>query len=340
MSMHEALLYEKLPDIYVRCDVCQWRCCIAPEKAGVCKRYENRGGILYSLNYARASSMAADHVEKKPLYHFHPGTLCFSMGSWGCNFHCPGCQNWAIACATKLKMDAGMQEISPEAAIKLAQAYKCHGLSWTYNEPTMWLEYTRDVARLAYQAGLYTAYVTNGYLTPRSLDTLGPYLQAYRVDVKGFGAKTYNKLAKITDWHSVLESASRAKNKWGMHVEVVTNLIPTINDDDEQLRGIADWIVSDLSELTPWHITRFHPQYKMLDAPATPLETMERARDLGHRAGLRFVYLGNIRSHQGVDTVCYRCQNLIVRRDGFHAEVFGLNGSQCKFCGAELNIRL
>ena len=339
-AMHKALLYETLPDTYVRCNTCQWRCRLAPSQAGICHSYENQGGVLHNLNYARVSSMSADPIEKKPLYHFHPGMLCFSLGSWGCNFHCSGCQNWTIACAAKAKMDAGKHETSPESAVKLARDYRCHGLSWTYNEPTMWLEYTCDAARLARQASLYTAYVTNGYLTPEAIDALGPYIQAWRVDVKGFGTVAYKKIAKITNWRAVLDSASRAKNKWGMHVEIVTNIIPTVNDDGEQLKSIADWIVSELGELTPWHVTRFYPQYEMLDIPATPLETLECARDIGRQAGLKFVYLGNVGSHQNNDTVCYNCQSLVVRRDGFGAEVLGLNGSRCNRCKAELNFRV
>jgi pyruvate formate lyase activating enzyme len=338
--MIEALLYEKLPDSFVRCNICQWRCRIAPEKDGVCRRYENRGGKLFNLNYGRASSLAADPIEKKPLYHFYPGTEVFSMGSWGCNFHCPGCQNWTIACATQHDMDADKEEISPAAAINLTQGYKCRGISWTYNEPTMWFEYTLDCAKLARKANLYTAYVTNGYMTPEALDMLGPYLQAWRVDLKGFNEETYKKLAKITHWKGILEVAARARKKWNMHVEIVTNVTPTVNDDDEQLKGIAAWIASELGELTPWHITRFYPQREMQDFPATPMDTLERALDIGRQAGLKFVYLGNVGSHKTANTVCYNCHNLIVRRDGFHADVLGLDGSRCKFCGVDLNFRV
>jgi pyruvate formate lyase activating enzyme len=340
MKLYEALLYEKLPESFVRCNTCQWRCRIAPEKEGVCRRYANHGGRLYNLNYGRASSVAVDPIEKKPLYHFYPGSLVFSLGSWGCNFHCPGCQNWTIACATQEDMDADKREISPEASIQMAQGYKCQGIAWTYNEPTMWFEYTLDSARLARAAGLYTAYVTNGYMTPEALDIIGPYLQAWRVDVKGFSEATYKKLAKITHWRGILEVASRARNKWNMHVEIVTNVTPGINDDDGQLKGIAHWIATELGELTPWHITRFFPQREMRDFLATPVTTLEHARDIGHQAGLKFVYLGNVGPHETSNTICYNCHNLIVRRDGFHADVLGLKGSNCNFCGVDLNFRV
>jgi pyruvate formate lyase activating enzyme len=203
----------------------------------------------------------------------------------------------------------------------------------------MWFEYTLDSAKLAQQAGLYTAYVTNGYMTPEALDMLGPYLGAWRVDIKGFNDETYKKLAKITHWRGILEVASRARQKWNMHVEVVTNITPGINDDDEQLKGIAGWIAAELGELTPWHITRFYPQRDMLEYPPTPLDTLAHAMDIGREAGLKFVYPGNVDAHDTANTICYNCHNLIVRRDGYHTDVLGLDGSKCKYCGAELNFR-
>lgn len=337
--MRQALLYEKLPDSMVRCGTCQWRCKIAPGKAGVCKMYQNRAGTLYNMNYAQASSVAVDPVEKKPLFHLFPGSLCFSLGGWGCNFHCGGCQNWEISCAG-VPADGGSHEVKPEDAIRLAVEYKCQGIAWTYNEPNIWLEYTLDSARLARERGLYTVYVTNGYATPEALDLLGPHLTAWRVDIKGFSDEAYRKLARITHWRGILEVARRAKEKWSMHVEVVTNIIPTINDDDAQLSGIAGWIAKDLGELTPWHITRFHPDYNMPELEATPVSTLERALDIGQRAGLKFVYTGNVPGHEAENTVRYNCHNLIVRRVGYKTEVLGLNGSRCRFCGVELNFRV
>jgi pyruvate formate lyase activating enzyme len=338
--MREALLYEKLPDSYVRCHTCQWRCRIAPDKTGVCKMYQNQAGILYNMNYGRASSVAVDPIEKKPLFHLFPGSLCFSLGGWGCNFHCADCQNWEISCVNMPDVGRGTREVGPEMAINLAKGYNCQGIAWTYNEPTMWFEYTLDSAKLAREQGFYTVYVTNGYITPEALDVIGPYLTAWRVDVKGFTNEFYRKLAKISHWRGILEVAKRAKDKWGMHVEVVTNIIPGMNDDDTQLNGIARWIASDLGELTPWHVTRFHPQYNMLDLPSTPISTLEHACDIGRQAGLRFVYLGNVPGHASENTVCYNCKNLIVRRVGYQTEVLGLNGSRCKFCGVELNFRV
>jgi pyruvate formate lyase activating enzyme len=333
----EAMLYETLPGGRARCDVCQWRCVINPGKLGVCRMRINRDGKIFAMNYAEVSSMAPDHIEKKPLFHFFPGTYAFSLGGWGCNFHCKGCQNWEISCAD---IPRGSRQLLPEREIELTKDYNCQGIAWTYNEPAIWLEYTLDSAKLAKENDLYTVYVTNGYATPESLDAIGPWLDAWRVDVKGFTDAFYRELAKIPHWRGILDVARRAKEKWHMHVEVVTNIIPTMNDDEEQLRGIASWIRDDLGELTPWHVTRFHPLHEFTNLSATPLATLEKAYQIGKKAGLKFVYLGNVPGHEYENTVCYSCGKMVVRRIGYDTEVVGLNGSKCKFCGAELNFRL
>ena len=337
--MHEALLYEKLPDHRVRCHTCQWRCRIGPEKHGVCGMYQNRGGTLYNLNYAMVSSAAADPVEKKPLFHFHPGTRCLSLGSLGCNFHCRHCQNWEISTASSGFLANGCREISPQQAVETAVQSRCRGIAWTYNEPVIWLEYTLDGARLAREQGLYTVYVTNGYATPEALDAIGPYLDAWRVDIKGFSDDFYRTLSKIPRWREILAVTERAQDRWNMHVEVVTNIIPTMNDDDQQLEGIANWIRDELGELTPWHVTRFHPQHKMMHLTPTPLSTIERAYEIGKKAGLKFVYAGNVPGHQSESTKCHSCGKTSVQRFGYQTMVAGLNGSKCKFCDAELNFR-
>ncbi len=338
--MHEALLYEKLSDSRVGCNICQWHCKISPDKFGVCRMYHNKDGILYNMNYAMASSVNVDPIEKKPLYHFHPGSLCYSLGSWGCNFHCQHCQNWEISCVELTQtIEASSRKIPPEAAIKYTKDSRCQGIAWTYNEPTMWFEYTLDSAKLAKQNKLYTVYVTNGYMTPEALDVIGPYLDAWRVDVKGFSDAFYRDLAKVPRWRGILEAAERAKHKWNMHVEVITNIIPTMNDDDEQLQGIAGWIHDKLGELTPWHVTRFYPQHNLMNVPPTPVSTLERACEIGKKAGLKFIYTGNVPGHKNENTICYSCGKLVVQRAGYQTKVVGLKDSKCQFCGAELNFR-
>ncbi|MFC2017949.1 AmmeMemoRadiSam system radical SAM enzyme [Chloroflexota bacterium] len=334
-NLHQSILYEELTGSRVRCQVCQWRCVIVLGKVGVCKMYQNNEGKLYTLNYAVVSSTAVDPIEKKPLFHFFPGSQVFSLGTWGCNFHCRDCQNWEIAIAKPARES---QIISPQAAVDLARRYNCGGIAWTYNEPSVWFEYTLDSARLARENNLYTVYVTNGYLTPEALDTIGPFLDAWRVDIKGFSDAFYRKLAKIHRWQGILEVAKRAKDKWDMHVEVVTNIIPTMNDDDEQLKGIANWIYSELGELTPWHVTRFYPHHNLSHLSPTPIHTLERALAIGRGAGLKFIYTGNVPGHQSENTICYSCGKLLVKRHGYSTELVGLDGSRCRFCGADLNI--
>ena len=337
--MHEAMLYEKLPNSRVRCNTCQWRCKIGLDKYVVCGMYQNKDTTLYNLNYAVVSSVAADPIEKKPLFHFFPDTLAFSLGTLGCNFHCKHCQNWEISAVDSRTVQRGCQEMQPQLAVELTKRYGCQGIAWTYNEPTIWFEYTLDSARLAKENNLYTVYVTNGYATPEALDTIGPYLDAWRVDIKGFSDSFYRDLAKVPHWREILEVARRAKAKWNMHIEVVTNVIPTMNDDDEQLEGIANWIRDELGELTPWHVTRFYPHHHLMHLPPTPVSTLEHAYDIGRKAGLKFVYAGNVPGHQSESTVCYSCGNLIVQRFGYQTEVVGLEDSKCRFCGAELNFR-
>jgi len=336
--MREALLYRRLAGSKVQCDTCQWRCKIAPGNSGVCRMYRNIDGVLHSLNYAEVSSAAVDPIEKKPLFHFHPGSRVFSLGTWGCNFHCRGCQNWQIACTDAAIIAQESRIISPEDAVKLALREGCGGIAWTYNEPAVWFDYTLESAKLAKSNGLHTVYVTNGYLSQEALDMIGPYLDGYCVDVKGFSDELYRDLARIAHWHGILDMAERAMHKWGMHVEVVTNIMPSMNDDEEQLEGLATWIFDKLGDLTPWHVTRFYPQHEMMHVSPTPVSSLERAYEIGKRAGLKFVYTGNVPGHNGENTRCYSCGSKVIGRVGYSIDVAGLEGSRCASCGADLNI--
>ncbi|TAK36538.1 MAG: AmmeMemoRadiSam system radical SAM enzyme [Chloroflexota bacterium] len=338
-TTRKAMLWEELSDRQVRCHLCQYRCRIQPGKRGVCGVRENADGELITLVYGQVSSAAVDPIEKKPLFHFHPGSTVFSLGTLGCNFHCVHCQNWEISFADPATTRRDCQYLSPEDAIATARGRGCRGIAWTYNEPTVWFEYTFDSAVLAKQAGLYTAYVTNGYMTAEALDTIGPYLEAYRVDVKGLDGDFYSRIAKVPSPTGILAVAERARDRWGMHVEVVTNVIPTVNDDNEQLRAIARWIREKLGEMTPWHVTRFHPDHRLREIQATPLSTLERAHLIGTEVGLKFVYLGNVPGHSSENTTCYQCGQAVVRRWGYHTELIGLAAGRCASCGAVLGIR-
>lgn len=341
-SLREALLQEKLAKGRVRCHICQRRCNIPSGKAGYCMTKINIGGVLYTTIYGVVSSAAADPIEKKPVFHYKPGSLCYSVGSLGCNFRCVFCQNWQIAFADAVQPSGMCQyNFSPQDLIISAQEMGCEGVAWTYNEPGIWLNYTLDSAKLAKAAGLYTVYVTNGYATEEHLDTIGPYLDVYRVDIKSMSDDFYRQLIKVPSAGGILEIAKRAKAKWGMHLECVTNVIPTWNDSDENLRGTARWIVENLGDLTPWHITRFFPYAKLQDVPPTPPATLLRAAEIGREEGLKFVYLGNIATPTGQNTYCYIDSTLTVERSGYNTKLAALTpDGKCATDGTDLNIRM
>lgn len=333
------MLYDRLEHGAVQCRVCPRLCHIEPGKSGTCRARVNREGTLYAITYGRVCSVAADPIEKKPLYHFFPGTTVLSLGSFGCNFACRHCQNWQIAHADPAESTRDLRELPIRNLPVLAANNECQGVAWTYNEPTIWLEYILDGAQLAHERGLYTVLVTNGFITEEALAVLAPHIDAYRVDVKGFSNEQYKELCRIPALGPVLSAAELAKTEYGCHVEIVTNVIPTLNDDDETLRGIAGWIAESLGPDTPWHVTRFMPHLDFAHLPPTAISTLEHAVRLGHDAGLRFVYLGNVPGHEGENTVCPNCKRLLVRRTGHAVEDVALRGTFCSMCGANVNVR-
>lgn len=292
--MKEALFYKKLDNNSVQCELCPWNCKISSGNFGYCGVRQNIDGKLYTLIYNVVSSIANDPIEKKPLYHFHPGTKVLSVGTFGCNMRCGHCQNWQIAHVNLRSDKVKGEEITPQMLVDLCKKYGSPGIAWTYNEPAIWFEYAYEGAKLAQKNNLYTVWVTNGYVNIPPLDMIGPYLDAFRVDIKGFTNESYRKLAKIKDFKPILEAAIHAKKKWNMHVECITNVIPTLNDDEKQLSDIAQWIKNELGTETPWHVTRFFPYLDYAHLYPTPIETLERARDIGIKAGLKYVYLGNV----------------------------------------------
>ncbi|MFH1709829.1 MAG: AmmeMemoRadiSam system radical SAM enzyme [bacterium] len=343
-TKREAMFYEKLDDGKVKCGLCPRRCTIMPDKSGYCGVRKNEDGTLYTLIYGKVSSVNLDPIEKKPLFHFHPGSSCLSLGTLGCNMRCIHCQNWEIAHVVLVEglhdkkvynilMEDRTEMIPPERAVEMALEAGAEGIAWTYNEPTIWFEYTYDCAKLAKQNGLYTAYVSNGYITPEALDAIGPYLDAFRVDIKGFTKDLYQRLARVSNFETILEATKRAKEKWNMHVEIVTLVIPGWNDDEGQLRDIAEWIKKDLGDQTPWHVTRFVPYLELNDLHLTPVETLEKARKIGLDAGLKYVYVGNVPGNTGENTYCPKCRHLLIERIGYKTEIKGLNNNKCDFCG-------
>lgn len=334
--MKEAILYDKLEDKQVRCNICQRRCLTAEGNRGFCYTRLNQDGKFYTLTYGMVSTVAVAPIEKKPLFHFYPGSWWLSFGTLGCNFRCPGCQNWEIAHAKisidKEKSKRETEYISPKEAVLMAKKQNCKGLSFTYNEPTVWFEYTLDCSKLAKENDLLTNYVTNGFITQEALDEIGPYLDTFRVDLKGFSQEFYRKIANLSDSRGILEVTKRAKYKWKMHVEIVTNIIPTFSDDETQLRSIANWIVNELGPDTPWHVTQFVPHLKLSHLDYTPVATLERARQIGLDCGLHYVYLGNVPGHPAENTYCHHCQKLLIERDDFIVRKFNIVEGRCHEC--------
>ena len=255
------------------------------------------------------------------------------MGSLGCNFLCSGCQNWEIAHANVEKELSSLRFITPAESVQLASNGYCKGISWTYNEPTLWFEYTLDSAKMAREAGLLTNYVTNAYITVEALDLIGPYMSAFRADLKGFSNETYKQIANIKRFDGILKVLERAKHFWDMHVEIITNLIPGINDNEIELKEMAGWICNHLGSETPWHLTQFVPHFRLSHLTPTPVAKLEQAREIGLGTGLKYVYLGNVLGHSGENTHCPACGKLLVERANYRILLYHIDGTCCGYCG-------
>ncbi len=330
----EGVLFDRLPDNRARCRVCSHRCIVGEGKFGICGTRKNINGKIHTTIYNTVSSEAVDPIEKKPLYHFLPGTHSYSLGSIGCNFRCEHCQNWNISQVSP--EEAYTRNITPEEAVKRARDSGCKSISWTYNEPAIWHEYTYDSAVLAKKAGLKTIYVTNGYITEEALRRIAPYLDAYRVDIKSFSEDFYKKIcgARLAP---VLES-TRLARELGMHIETVTLIIPTKNDSIDEIIRIVRWVHDNLGPDTPMHFTRFHPMYRMEDTYSTPVETLERAYDIAKNEGMRFVYTGNVPGHKYENTYCPKCNNLLIERKGFGVGEIRMRDGKCQECGERIPV--
>ena len=330
----EATFYKKLDRKRVECSTCERRCKISKDKLGFCKTRKNVDGKLYTLVYGDISSISANPIEKKPLFHFWPGSFALTVGTYGCNFTCPWCQNWTIS---KASPDLRQQNyLSMEDFLKIAETYSCQGTSFSFNEPTILIDYALDVMKLTKPTGYYQTYVTNAYMTSEALDALiKAGLDAMAINVKG-GAEAVKKYCK-SDVEVVWRNAIEAKKR-GVHVEIITLVIPTVNDEEDTFRNIAQRIRKELGKDTLWHTTAYHPDYEFR-APRTPVETLEKSRMIGIEEGLDYVYLGNVPLHPGENTYCPSCEKLLIKRSIFSCLENNLGPDNCcPSCGEKISI--
>lgn len=335
MLMREAMLYEEIGGKRVRCNLCARRCVIKDESVGFCLVRKNVGGKLYALNYAKACSAIVDPIGKKPLSHFHPGALVMSIATVGCNFRCQFCDNWVISQERKITG----RDLPPEEVVKLTEKYGAHGISYTYTEPTIFFEYAYDTARIAHEKGFFNTFVTNGYMTPEAIKVISPYLDAATVDFKGGGdPEFYRRFSKVPSVEPIYESLKEMK-RHGIHIEVTNLVVPKIGDSMETIGELASWIRENLSADTPFHLLRFHPDYRMDHIPSTEIRTLEEAYETAREAGLNYVYLGNVPGHRYENTYCPNCGEALIKRYGF--EIIGwriTEDMRCPNCGTHIPI--
>ncbi|HEY6000308.1 MAG TPA: AmmeMemoRadiSam system radical SAM enzyme [bacterium] len=328
--MKEASFYAKADDWKVRCSLCAHHCLIKPGDVGICGVRRNEGGTLYSLVYGRAIAQHVDPIEKKPLFHFLPGTTSFSVATAGCNFRCRHCQNADIS---QLPRDRGAilgDELPPDEIVRQARAAGCASISYTYTEPTIFFEYAYDTAVLASAAGLKNVFVSNGYITAEPLRAIAPHLHAANIDLKSSRDAFYTSICGAR-LQPVLD-ALRLYRELGIWLEVTTLVIPGENDSDEDLAGCAGFIAKELGTDVPWHVSAFHPTYRLTERPRTPAAALRRAVDIGRAAGLRHVYEGNLPG-EGETTACPGCARPVIERLGFRVTANRLRDGRCPHCG-------
>lgn len=330
----EAIFWKNIDGKKVRCSLCSHNCKISDGKAGVCGVRKNENGKLFSLIYGSASSLASDPIEKKPLYHFYPGTYAFSMGTVGCNFKCDHCQNYTISTANP--NFSYMKEVTPNQVIELIKEQNCQGISFTYNEPTIWYEFTFDTAKLAKKAGFYTCYVTNGYIREDPLKEISKYLDAMNIDVKAFNDDFYKKVCK-SHLEPVLNTCILAK-ELGIHIELTYLVIPGYNDSLDEVEEFCKWIVKKLDDITPIHFSRFHPDHNMTNVERTSMVTLLKIYKIAKKSGILFPYLGNVYPGEYENTFCPKCGNICIERKGYNINLDGFHNGKCRKCNSDLPI--
>lgn len=333
-KVYPAMLWNRIEGGQVRCNLCPFRCVISEGKTGRCQVRKNINGELFSLNYHYVCAANVDAIEKKPLFHFQPGSKSFSIACIGCNFQCEFCQNWQISQMQRLYGRLIGNSISPEEILSEAQRTGCRSIAYTYTEPTVFFELAYETSRLAKAEGISNVFVSNGYISQEAREMIEPYLDGINVDLKSFRNEFYEQLchAKL---EPVLESL-RWLAKSRIWLEVTTLVIPNRNDSDEELSDIAEFIAAELGVDVPWHVSRYHPDYRYESSPPTPMSTIERALEIGRRAGLRYCYGGNIPGHSSEQTYCPNCGMLLIKRWGFSVIENKIVGGRCPKCNTEI----
>lgn len=337
--MKEAYLYKKLPEKKVQCQNCSHYCLISPGKRGICGVRENIEGKLYALNYQKAVAVHIDPIEKKPFFHFLPGSFSLSVATVGCNFSCLWCQNWDISQRVKLEKLIEGKNILPKDLVKMAKEQNLPSISYTYTEPTIFSEYALETMKLAKKEGIKNNWVTNGFWSKELFELIWPYLDAANVDLKGWTDKFYQKYCGGR-LKPVLENLIALKKK-KIWVEVTTLIIPTLNDNEDWLKKIAEFIKEKLGPETPWHVTQFCGaiSWKMQNLPDTPVETLQKAWEIGKKIGLKYVYTGNVPGLPSEDTFCPRCGSLIIDRTNYFIHRYDQEG-KCPKCGENIDLIL
>jgi pyruvate formate lyase activating enzyme len=334
----DARFWQPLEGGKVRCTLCPHACVVEDDRDGICKARGNRGGRLVSLVHGHPATAVSDEIEKKPFYHFHPGTRVLSFGTLGCNVLCVGCPTWQLSHATARNEADKLPKMTPSQAVAMALKHKLPGIAWTYNEPTVWVEWVHDVAVAARAAGLFTAFVTAGFMSIDALDYVAPVLDALKYDLKAPDGRGWSALSKVKDPTITRDVAVRAQQVHGLHVEVVSNVVPGINDDETSLRTMAQWVHDALGPDTPWHVTRFQPDFELSHVPATSIKTLEQAAAFGRTAGLRFVYIGNVPGHAGRNTICPQCGRTAIHRGDPGVVGIWVRDGLCEACGEDLHV--
>ena len=326
--MVTAKYYKQLGDNMVQCKLCPNNCVLKDGELSLCFGRKNEGGTLYAVNYGEVVSMHMDPMEKKPLYHFHPGKYILSVAPNGCNMRCPYCQNWEIT-----QVQAPTRYIAPDEMVRIAIANESIGICYTYSEPLIWFEYILDTGKLAHERGLVNVLVTNGMINADPLEELLPYIDAANVDLKSMDPDFYRKVVK-GNLDTVKHTIKRMKEA-GVHVEVTNLMIPGYNDRDEDIKRLVEFVAS-VGDDTPLHFTRYFP-YRGFDAPMTPINTLKHAYELAKQQ-LKYVYIGNVDILEGSNTYCPECGNLLVERFFYSTQVVGVSAGKCTKCGRKVDI--